>query len=166
MSKAMSQSGPDDGRVAEGKATMNWVYLLSAVAIGMAFSLQPAINGAAVRTLGSPVAAATLSVGITLVSLALLLPVFGGTVRPGAVLSLPWWVVFGGMIEAAVVAGGAAIVPATGVAVFFVCMVAGQVFGSALVDQVGGFGMAVKAMNWTKAGGLALVLAGVVLVRA
>ncbi len=144
---------------------MNWVYLTSAFAIGMAFSAQPAINGAAVRTLGSPVAAAALSVAITLAALLILLPAFGGSLRLAAILSLPWWVVFGGLIGAAVVAGGAAIAPVTGAALFFVCLIAGQLVGSALIDQFGSFGMAVQTIGWTKAAGLALVLAGVVLVR-
>ncbi|MDJ0626739.1 MAG: DMT family transporter [Rhodobacter sp.] len=144
---------------------MNWVYLLSAFAIGMAFSAQPSINGVAVRTLGTPIAAAALSVAITLATLLILLPFAGGTLRPPAIVSLPWWVVFGGLIGAAVVAGGAAIAPATGAAVFFVCLIAGQLVGSALIDQSGAFGMAVQAISWAKAAGLALVLAGVVLVR-
>jgi transporter family-2 protein len=139
---------------------------LAAILIGISFAAQPAINGAAVKTLGSPAAAAALSVGITFFCLILVMPIFGGSLAPGLIAKLPWWVVFGGMIGAFVVAGGAAIAPVTGVAVFFVCLVSGQLIGSALVDHFGAFGMTVRPISLIKACGLALVLAGVLLVRA
>ncbi len=144
---------------------MTLVYLLSAIAIGMAFATQPAINGAAVKDLGSPVAAAALSVAITLIACLAMMPFSGGTLRPSAVLSLPWWVVFGGLIGAFVVAGGAAIAPVTGAALFFVCLISGQLIGSLLVDHYGAFGMATQPVSLTKLAGVALALGGVVLVR-
>lgn len=144
---------------------MTLIYLLSAIAIGMAFATQPAINGAAIKYLGSPVAAAAVSVVITLAACLAMLPFMGGTLRPAAVLSLPWWVVFGGLIGAFVVAGGAAIAPVTGAALFFVCLISGQLIGSVLVDHFGAFGMTAQPVSLTKLAGVALALGGVVLVR-
>lgn len=144
---------------------MNLIFLLSAVAIGMAFATQPAINGAAVKTLGSPVAAAALSVAITLIACLVILPFSSGTIKPSALISLPWWIVLGGLIGAFVVAGGAAIAPVTGAALFFVCLICGQLVGSVLVDHFGAFGMTEKPVNLTKIAGVALALGGVVLVR-
>ena len=144
---------------------MNLIFLLSAVAIGMAFATQPAINGAAVKALGSPVAAAALSVAITLVACLVILPVSGGTLKPAVLLSLPWWIVLGGLIGAFVVAGGAAIAPVTGAALFFVCLICGQLIGSVLVDHFGAFGMTQTPVSLTKIAGVALALGGVVLVR-
>ena len=144
---------------------MNLIYLLSAVLIGMAFATQPAINGAAVKTLGSPVAAAALSVAITLVACLAILPASGGTLKPSAILSLPWWVVLGGLIGAFVVAGGATIAPVTGAALFFVCLICGQLLGSVLVDHLGAFGMTERPVSLTKIAGVILAFGGVVLVR-
>lgn len=144
---------------------MNPLYLLAAFAIGVIFSTQPAINGEAGRILGSPVAAAAISVAITLIACLALLPFIGGFPKASAVAQLPWWIVFGGLIGAFVVAGGAAIAPVTGVALFFVCLVAGQLVGSVMVDTFGGFGMAVRDLSFLKIAGVAMALGGVIMVR-
>lgn len=144
---------------------MNLLYPLAAVLVGMAFAVQPPINGTGARILGSPVAMAVVSVAITLACLVAALPFFGGSVRPSALAGLPWWIVFGGFVGALVVAGGAAIAPVTGAAVFIVCLIAGQLFCSALIDHIGAFGMIERPMSAMKAGGLAVVLAGVLMVR-
>jgi len=52
-----------------------------------------------------------------------------------------------------------------GIALFFVCIVAGQLFGATLADHFGVFGMQVKPVNTMKVIGLALVLAGAGLVE-
>ena len=52
-----------------------------------------------------------------------------------------------------------------GVALFFVCVVAGQLIGASLADHFGAFGMEVKPVSLMKAAGLLLVLAGAVLVQ-
>ncbi|MEM7213306.1 MAG: DMT family transporter [Pseudomonadota bacterium] len=144
---------------------MKLIYLFAAFAIGMTFALQPAINGAAARVLGSPVSAAVISVAITLIACIFLMPIFGARLSLGDIANLPWWVIFGGIIGAGVVAGGAAIAPATGAALFFVCLIAGQLVGSAIVDSTGAFGMQLQSLSYTKLAGIGLALGGVVLVR-
>ncbi len=145
---------------------MTWIYLLAAVAIGVLFSLQPAINAVVAKTIGSPMSAAGISISISLITIIALLPLFGsGNLRPVTLLSLPWWCVIGGLIGVAVVAGGLVIVPITGVAMFFVCVVAGQLVGASVLDQIGGFGLEVRPMSLLRALGLALVFVGVLLVR-
>ncbi|MEO0820095.1 MAG: DMT family transporter [Pseudomonadota bacterium] len=139
--------------------------LLGAVAIGMAFAAQPAINAAAARVLASPVAAAAVSISITLsISLAALLALRAAP-APGALTALPWWVALGGLIGFLVVAGGVAIVPLTGAALFFVCLVAGQLVGAAIIDHIGAFGLPVREISPMRLAGIGLALAGVVLVH-
>lgn len=145
---------------------MGLIYPLAAVLIGMAFAVQPPINGAGARILGSPVAMAVISVAITLVCLVAALPFFGGSVRPAALAGLPWWIVFGGFVGALIVAGGAAIAPVTGAAVFIVCLIAGQLVCSAAIDHMGAFGMVERPVSLMKLGGLGVVLVGVLMVRA
>ena len=48
---------------------------------------------------------------------------------------------------------------------FFVCVVAGQLFGSTIIDQFGAFELAVKPINTIKLVGLGLVLIGAALVQ-
>ncbi len=144
---------------------MKLFYLLAATAIGASFALQPAINGAAAKILGSPVSSAVISVAITLLTCIALLPVFGATISAGAVTTLPWWVIFGGLIGAGVVAGGAGIAPVTGAATFFVCMIAGQLIGSVIADHFGAFGLQERTISPLRILAICLVLAGVFLVQ-
>lgn len=144
---------------------MNLFYLISAMAIGIAFAAQPAINGAVGKIVGSPLTAAALSITITLACTLILMPLMAGRVSLATFTQLPWWVILGGLIGVLVVAGGAAIAPITGVTLFFVCMIAGQLIGSLVLDHYGAFGLAVQQISWVKLTGVGLALAGVVLVR-
>lgn len=144
---------------------MNLGYLLGACAIGMAFAAQPAINAVSARGMGSAIPAAALSVAITMVACLALMLVARVTPSIQALTQLPWWIVFGGLIGVCVVAGSATIVPVTGVTLFFVCLIAGQLFGSIVLDHFGAFGLQVDPVSWKKIAGVVLALLGVVLVR-
>ncbi|NND89829.1 MAG: EamA-like transporter family protein, partial [Granulosicoccus sp.] len=71
----------------------------------------------------------------------------------------------GGMIGVSIVAGGAALAPVTGAALFFVCLVAGQLLGAAAADHIGAFGMPVRPLSLTRIAGLLLVFFGALLVH-
>lgn len=144
---------------------MNLGYLFAAMAVGFCFALQPAINGMAVRILGSAISSASLSVLITLAFCTTFMLITSSTPSTGSLTQLPWWVVLGGLIGALVVIGGAAIAPATGAAVFFVCLIAGQLLGSVLVDYIGAFGMQQQPISLLKSVGVLCALGGAVLVR-
>ena len=79
--------------------------------------------------------------------------------------SLPWWVTFGGLIGVLVVTGGIVIIPVTGVALFFVCLIAGQLAGSILLDHVGAFQLSVGKISFTKTFGMLITFGGVLIVR-
>jgi transporter family-2 protein len=144
---------------------MNFAYVAAATLIGVSFAFQPAINAATARALGTPIAAAALSVSITLICCVIFLFATASVPKAASVSGLPWWVLFGGLIGAFVVAGGAAIVPVTGVAVFFVCLITGQLVGSVWIDHVGAFGVTQSPVSLTKLAGVAFALVGVTLVR-
>lgn len=144
---------------------MPFVYLLATVGIGAFFSAQPAINGAVARVLGSPIPATTLSVAITL-TLCLVIMVFGRTTPSLEVATqVPWWAFLSGLAGVLIVGGGTIIVPVTGAAVFFVCLIAGQLIGSILLDHVGAFGLQVRSINPIRCLGILLTLSGVLCVR-
>jgi transporter family-2 protein len=144
---------------------MQFLYPFAAFVIGIIFAMQPAINGEAARILGSPISASALSVAITLIACLSVLVVAGQLPKTSSIVQLPWWVVLGGLIGLFVVAGGAAIAPLTGAALFFVCLIAGQLMGSVLVDYFGFFGMQARSFNWVKIAGILMALGGVFLVR-
>ena len=144
----------------------NVIYIASAVAIGAALSLQPPINATMARVLGSPLLAASISISISLVVVVALWLSWGkGVGDISHIKALPWWVIIGGVIGVIFVAGSVVVAPVLGVALFFVCVVAGQLIGSSLIDQMGAFGLTVKPINTMKLFGIGLVLLGAVLVQ-
>lgn len=141
-------------------------YIVAAFAIGAALSVQPPINAAMARILGSPLLAASISIAISLVVVVVVWLTWGrGGGDPSLIKELPWWVVIGGVIGVVVVAGSIVVAPVTGVALFFVAVIAGQLFGSTIADHLGAFGLEVQPVDAMKAVGLCLVLVGAVLVQ-
>lgn len=144
----------------------NILFVVAAVAIGACVSLQPPINVVMARTLGSPWLAVSISIGISLILALIMWLAWGqGAGDWTQVQELPWWVVIGGTVGVLFVIGGIAVAPVLGIALFFVCIVAGQLFASTFIDHVGAFGTQVKPVNSLKVVGLILVLVGAALVR-
>ena len=144
----------------------NLIYVLAAVVIGIGVSLQPPINSVMARSLNSPLFSACISLFISVNAAAVLwLLLDKGNTELAQIRALPWWVICGGLIGLLFVAGSIVVAPVTGIALFFVCVVAGQLIGASVMDQFGLFGLPVKSINITKLIGLLLVIAGAVLVQ-
>jgi transporter family-2 protein len=66
-----------------------------------------------------------------------------------------------------VLGGGTVIVPmispVTGAAAFFVCLIAGQLFGSILLNHIGAFGLPIREIGTLRLVGIHLVFSGVIL---
>ena len=144
---------------------MPWFAVGFAVFLGAIFSQQPVINAAVARASGSVIAASAFSVFITLCCLLALLPFSVGNLRSDMLSSLPWWSILGGVIGVGIVAGGAFLAPVLGAALFFICLVAGQLFGAAIADHFGAFGLPVRPLTTLRAVGLVLVFSGAWLVH-
>jgi transporter family-2 protein len=143
-----------------------YLYLASAIAIGAALSLQPSINTTMARVLGSPLLSAVISITISFVVVVCLWLALGSTSDDlTRVKQLPWWIFVGGIIGVVFVAGAIVTAPALGVALFFVCVVTGQLLGSTVIDHIGAFGLEVKPINSMKMIGLGLVVLGAALVQ-
>lgn len=142
-----------------------WLPVSAAILLGVVFSQQPAVNAAVSRVVGSPISAAAISVFVTFVLLVIMVPFTGGSMRPATLMTLPWWSVLGGVIGVFIVAGGAALAPITGAALFFVCLVAGQLIGASIADHFGAFGLPERSISITRVIGLLLVMLGALLVH-
>ncbi len=145
---------------------MNILYLVAAFGLGALISMQPPINAQISTVLGSPLLAATCSITISLVMIliaraALDHAPIGWSRFPG----LPWWALVGGAVGALFVLGALIVAPKIGVAAFFVFVVLGQLTGSAVVDQIGAFGVPLNPITWPRAAGILLVFAGVALTQ-
>jgi len=116
----------------------------AAIAVGVLVALQSRINAELSQYVGGGVIAAAVSFGTGLV-LAWVIVSSRAPLR-ASVAALPgllrdrrlkWWQVLGGLGGAWLVTTQGLVVPATGVTVFTIGVVAGQVTGSLLVDRAG-----------------------------
>ena len=107
------------------------------------------------------VAAATM-----LLVLAAALALSAGTPRPRAPSALPWWGWLGGFCGAAYVTSVFSMIPEIGVAPTVALTVAGQQLASVAVDRYGLLRLPRRPLSAARLGGVALLLAGVVLIQA
>ena len=111
---------------------------------GCLSAVQSRMNGQLAQSTGDALEAAVWSFGTGLVVMTVIViavrPIREGVRRvPVAVRdgSLKWWHVLGGLLGGYFVAVQSATVPALGVAIFMVAIVAGQSSNSLLVDRAG-----------------------------
>ena len=78
---------------------------------------------------------------------------------------VPWYLGVAGLGGVLYLATAALLVPRLGVALFFGATTAGSVIGALAVDHIGAFGAVPNPVSLARAGGLALILVGVVVVR-
>ena len=145
---------------------MNPALLIAIVLIaGVATGFQSPTNALLTRTFGSPIGSALVSFAVGTLLLALAVLALG--LRPNwtAARALPWYAYVGGAYGALFVSVAAYAAPRLGVGLTLIVLVTGQLAAALLIDHFGGFGLARHPLTLARAGGLALVIAGVVLVR-
>jgi transporter family-2 protein len=142
------------------------LYLAFAVVAGAMIPFQAGVNAQLAHWVQSPVRAAFVSfvvgtVALLLLSLVLWKPLPSGERIGGA----PWWVWIGGLLGAFYVAGSIVTAPRLGAAVLIAAVIAGQSLASVVVDHYGWVGFREHHISPGRIVGMALVLAGVALVR-
>jgi bacterial/archaeal transporter family-2 protein len=142
------------------------VYLLFAVVAGAAIALQAGVNAELARWVGSPIRASFISfavgtIALFLLSVAILKPL-PSSARLG---DAPWWAWVGGFLGAFYVVGSVVTAPRLCAATLFAAVIAGQLVSSLLVDQFGWVGFPEQPISPGRLAGVALVFAGVALVR-
>jgi transporter family-2 protein len=141
------------------------LYMLVALLIGAASSIQPAVNAILSRAIGNPYGATMVSVFVAFCTICVISQVTGrGEITPAVLASVPWWVYLGGVVGAVLVASGVVIAPVTGALLFFILIVAGQLLGAMLMDHLGAFGLAVREVSVLRVSGFFLVLVGAAMV--
>jgi transporter family-2 protein len=129
--------------------------------IGALSVLQPPINAALAKR-GGPYAAVTISflVGTALLLLA---TAFTGGLHVDAVRGAPWWQFAGGAVGAVFVFGTVVLVPRLGATGLLAAVAGGQLAGSLVIDHLGMFGLPRVAPTPWRLAGLALLIAGGIL---
>nr|WED69683.1 DMT family transporter [Pectobacterium colocasium] len=112
---------------------------------GSIVPFQAASNAALARALGHPLWATLVSL---LVSICVLLPILFAARIPtptvGPALQGPWWIWLGGVAGVAYITAALLLTPKLGASGFIVCVIAGQVVASLIIDHFGLMGLAVK----------------------
>ncbi|VVE75795.1 membrane protein [Pandoraea sputorum] len=140
--------------------------LVIAMLAGAVVPFQAGSNAALGRALGHPLWATVASL---LVSLIVVLPVLigmrAGLPDIGAAARGPWWLWIGGIAGVAYITAALVLTPRLGAANFIVCVVAGQVVASLIIDHFGLMGLATKPVNLARIAGVALIVLGMLVVQ-
>ncbi|MEL6971021.1 MAG: DMT family transporter [Bacteroidota bacterium] len=142
------------------------LFILLALVAGMLVPVQAALNVKLGKAVSDPMYGAFLAfvVGtLGLLALILVLRVDLGQIQ--ATTSESWVIWLGGFCGAFFVAALIILTPRLGVALTLGLTVAGQMGFSLLVDHYGWFGSPVQEINWSKVGGVLLIVGGVWLVQ-
>jgi bacterial/archaeal transporter family-2 protein len=140
-------------------------YLLVVLA-GMSVALQQVLNADLRTALSSPWWAGLISyLGGTLVFLAILVGSGGPWLTRSSIARTSWLSWTGGLFGATFIGISAVMVPRLGAATTLALIVAGQMLGSLIFDQVGLMSVPEHPLTPLRLVGAACVVGGVVLVR-
>jgi transporter family-2 protein len=138
--------------------------VLVGVGAGCLVGMQAPINARLGKSVGS-VQAATFSFLVgTIVLLAIVAFVNGGPGALGHIGRAPWWALVGGLLGAVYVTVALIAVRTLGASGLTAVVISGQLAISVVIDRFGLFGLAKQHVDASRIVGLALLVAGVVLV--
>ena len=143
---------------------MFFVYLIIALAAGVALATQSAINTQLARAMSGEAVIATFisfAVGtIVLFFIAWIKTDLWGNLS--TVPSQPWWKLIGGILGAVVVFTTVLLAPKLGITAMLFFIIVGQLITAATIDHFGLIGMPIREVNITKFIGLIIVAFGLV----
>jgi len=138
---------------------------LAALLAGALVPLQAGSNAALGQALGHPLWASVVSLLLSmLVVLPVLLALRASAPDLSAALHAPWWAWTGGVAGIVYITAALLLVPRMGAASFMVCVIAGQMLVSVLMDHFGLMRLPVKEINAGRMVGMALMVVGMLLV--
>ncbi|MBW6526644.1 DMT family transporter [Sphingomonas sp. RHCKR7] len=142
----------------------SFLPLLLVILAGVGVAVQPPTNAALAKAGGSVWLAALVSFAC---GVAVLLTVWATADRTplASLRGAPWWAWFGGLYGAAFVAALAFATPRLGLAVTLTIAVASQLVTALVIDRFGWLGLPQQPLSPARLGGVALVLAGALLMR-
>ena len=143
---------------------MFFVYLIIALAAGVALATQSAINTQLAKAMSGEAVIATFisfAVGtIVLFFIAWVKTDLWGNLS--AIPSQPWWKLIGGVLGAIVVFTTVLLAPKLGITAMLFFIIVGQLITAATIDHFGLIGMPIREVNITKFIGLIVVAFGLV----
>lgn len=149
-----------------GRSVLYWS--LGGILSGFTFAIQPVMNGKLAVAFSSSIQAAFISFltsTVILVTLVLLIPSERRNIPLVRSSKGPWWLWTGGLLGAYYVACFALVTPITGVGLVTLVGILGMIACGAVVDSRGMFGRDARKIRPLQYLGLALLFAGVILVK-
>jgi bacterial/archaeal transporter family-2 protein len=141
-------------------------YVLLALVAGACLPTQAGINVHLNHWTRSPILAAGISFAVG--TLALMAYAALTRIPLPAVSALagrPWWIWSGGLLGAFFVTATVILAPKLGAAAMLALIIAGQMVASLALDHLGLLGYTVHPVNGWRMAGVALIVAGVVLIK-
>ena len=145
---------------------MNNLFLLLALGTGAGVAVMAVFNARLGGLLGGPfwAAAAQFTVALSVVLLVAIV-----TRQPAPATNglggAPWWVWTGGVFSATFIVVSILLTPRLGVAMTLATIIVGQLTAALVVDHFGLFGGPIVRISLTRVAGVALLLAGITLMR-
>ena len=143
---------------------MFFVYLIIALAAGVALATQSAINTQLAKAMSGEAVIATFisfAVGtIVLFFIAWVKTDLWGNLS--TLPSQPWWKLIGGILGAVVVFTTVLLAPKLGITAMLFFIIVGQLITATTIDHFGLIGMPIREVNITKFIGLIIVAFGLV----
>lgn len=143
------------------------VYVLLGILAGAGLPVQLGMNNQIRIMTGSPMTAAFISFLTGTVALALYVLLLRQPLPTTLQISnAPWWIWLGGVVGVFYIVVAIVVAPRIGPAVLFSLVVAGQLINSVVIDHFGLFGYDVHHVSPLRVLGVAMLVGGVVLIRA
>ncbi|MDT8333571.1 DMT family transporter [Roseomonas gilardii] len=137
-----------------------------AIAAGVSIVVQQVLNSNLRASLNSAAWSGFVSYLVGVACMALLALALRDPLPSAATAArIPWWAWSGGLFGAIFIGLSILLVPQLGAATFLALLVTGQMLASVAFDHFGWLGLAQRPIDATRLIGVALLIAGVVLIR-
>ena len=139
---------------------------LAALGAGISVAVQQVLNGGLRTALQSPAWAGFVSYLGGLLTMIVVLVVLREQLPSWKlVAATPWWAWSGGILGGVFILLVILLLPPLGAATLLALVVAGQMSAAVIMDHFGAFGLAQHHVSISRLAGVALVIAGVVLIK-
>ncbi|MBI6550799.1 DMT family transporter [Xenorhabdus lircayensis] len=142
------------------------IFACSAILAGAVVPLQASANAALGRGLGHPLWGTLVSLLVSLLAvIPILLTMRVPTPQIAQAVNLPIWSWFGGIAGVIYITAALILVPKLGSTNFIICVIAGQIIISILIDHFGLMGLPIKEINLGKILGVILIFSGILITQ-
>jgi bacterial/archaeal transporter family-2 protein len=146
---------------------MTVLLILTAVGMGVLFSVQAGVNAQLRIRTGDAIQAAAISTSVSTITLLVITLIRHQPIAPlGQLTDGPWWIWIGGVMGAVIVALTLVMVVRLGASVLIASILVGQMLAALTIDHFGYFGVSQHAVSAPRIAGALLLVVGLVLIRA